>query len=143
VAPRSVESKVTILIPRASGLTARRSELDGFAGTMTRLRGAYDAMNQTMPVSVPPDALIDAMQTGDRLSYHPDKATEEIAHLHEVLAKAEAAVATIGREFTQRSDAYVAAHNRGNWRVDEFESQKQSRFDAATRAQKLLADIGK
>jgi alpha-glucosidase len=110
---------------------------------MTRLRGAYDAMNQTMPVSVPPDALIDAMQTGDRLSYHPDKATEEIAHLHEVLAKAEAAVATIGREFTQRSDAYVAAHNRGNWRVDEFESQKQSRFDAATRAQKLLADIGK
>jgi Glycosyl hydrolases family 31/Domain of unknown function (DUF5110) len=143
VATRSVESKVTIVIPRASGLTARRGELDGFAGTMTRLRGAYDAMNQTMPVSVPPDPLIDAMQTGDRLSYHPERATEEIAHLHEVLPKAQAAVTTIGQEFAQRSDAYVAAHNRGNWRVDEFESQKQSRFDAVARAQKLLADTGK
>jgi Glycosyl hydrolases family 31/Domain of unknown function (DUF5110) len=143
VATRSVESKVTIVIPRVSGLTARRSELDGFAGTMTRLRGAYDAMNQTMPVSVPPDPLIDAMQTGDRLSYHPEKATEEIAHLHEVLPKAQAAVTTIGQDFAQLSDAYVAAHNRGNWRVDEFESQKQSRFDAVARAQKLLADTGK
>ncbi len=142
VAARSVESKVTIEIPRTSGLTARRSELDGLAGTMTRLRGAYDAMNQTMPVSVPPDSLIDAMQTGDRLSYHPENATEEIAHLHEVLPKAQAAVTTLGQDFAQRSDAYVATHNRGNWRVDEFESQKQSRFDAVTRAQKLLADIG-
>jgi alpha-glucosidase (family GH31 glycosyl hydrolase) len=143
VTARSAEIKVTIVIPRASGLTARRNELDGFAGTMTRLRGAYDAMNKTMPVSVPPDALIDAMQTGDRLSYHPENATDEIAHLHDVLPKAQTDVNTIGQEFTQRSDAYVAAHNRGNWRVDEFESQKQSRFDAVARAQKLLADIPK
>ena len=77
----SVEEPVTIEVRRAAGLTARRGEIDGFAGTMTRLRGAYDALQQTSPVAAPPDPLIDAMQTGDRLGYHPETAVEEIAHL--------------------------------------------------------------
>jgi alpha-glucosidase (family GH31 glycosyl hydrolase) len=47
VASRSTSSRVTIEVKRAEGLTARRLELDGFAGMMTRLRGAYDGMNVT------------------------------------------------------------------------------------------------
>ena len=46
---------MTIEVRRGGGLTARRGELDGFAGAMTRLRGAYDALNQTWPVPAPPD----------------------------------------------------------------------------------------
>jgi len=83
----SVASKVTIEVRRADGLTARRSELDGFAGAMTRLRGAYDSMRGTSPVSDAPDVLVDAMQSGDRMSYHPEGAQEEIAHFHKVTPK--------------------------------------------------------
>ena len=86
VASGSVATKVTVEVRRAEGLTARRGELDGFAGAMTRLRGAYDAMNQTWPVSEPPDTLVYAMQAGDRLGYHPENAQTEIAHFHDVLA---------------------------------------------------------
>ena len=78
---------MTIEVQRAAGLTAKRGELDGFAGAMTRLRGAYDAMQITWPVSSPPDVLTEAMQTGDRLSYHPELAQKEIAHFHEILRK--------------------------------------------------------
>ena len=69
----STATRVVVEVHRAAGLTARRAELDGFAGSMTRLRAAYDALQKTSPITVPPDPLIDAMQTGDRLSYHPER----------------------------------------------------------------------
>ena len=87
VAAASTESKVTIEVRRAAGLTARRAELDGFNGAMARLRETYNALNMTPPVATPPDILIDAMQTGDRLGYHPELAQKEIAHFHEVMPK--------------------------------------------------------
>jgi len=67
---------------------ARRPELDGFAGKMTRLRAAYDALNAAWPITWSPDLLIDAMQTGDRLTYHPEGVKPEIAHFQEVYAQA-------------------------------------------------------
>ena len=76
----STASKVVIEVRRDPKLMAQRNELDGFAGAMTRLRDAYHDLQKTSPVSGPPDALIDAMQTGDRISYHPQRAAEEIAH---------------------------------------------------------------
>jgi alpha-glucosidase (family GH31 glycosyl hydrolase) len=88
----STASIVTIEVKRARGLTARRNELDGFAGLMTRLRGTYDALHQKYPKSAPPDSLITAMQTGDRLSYRPERAVEEITNLHPELLKAQAEV---------------------------------------------------
>ena len=81
----STASKVTIEVRRAAGLTARRGELDGFNGAMARLRETYNALNTTPPVAAPPDILIDAMQTGDRLGYHPEMAQKEIAHFRQVL----------------------------------------------------------
>ncbi len=139
----SVAAKVTIEVRRAAGLTARRSELDGFAGAMTRLRGVYDALQQTPPVAVPPDILIDAMQTGDRLSYHPEHAVEEIAHFHETLPKARAAVDAIGTTFTQRLGDISRRISANNLTAAELEVQKQRRMDALTRAQKLMAEAGK
>jgi len=52
------------------GCVFSRAELDGFAGQMTRLRGACDALQQTGLVAGPSNARVDAMQTGDRLSYY-------------------------------------------------------------------------
>ena len=58
---------------------------------MARFRNAYDTINEAT-ASGAPDLLILAMQTGDRLSYHPEIATAEIAQRQQVSAAAVAAV---------------------------------------------------
>ena len=112
VAGGSVANRITIEVRRAAGLSARRDELDGFAGTMTRLRGAYDAI-QKVGLFSPPDPLIDAMQTGDRLSYHPEIAAAEIARIKELLPKAIAAVETQSSELPQKEEGMIARYE--NW----------------------------
>jgi alpha-glucosidase (family GH31 glycosyl hydrolase) len=136
----SVGARVTIEVRRAPGLTARRSELDGFAGSMTRLRAAYDALQQTWPIAAPPDPLIDAMQTGDRLGYYPERAQEEIAHFHEVLPKAQAAVSAVGANFAQRLDDYARRMETNPTRPADMDAQKRNRLDAIQRAERMVED---
>ena len=143
VLSQGVESKVTIEVRRAAGITARRNELNGFAGSMARLRGAYDAMQKTWPVSSPPDPLIDAMQAGDRLGYHPERAQEEIEHFREVMPKAQAAIDAIKQNFAQRVDEFAKRLSSDNWRVANLQAQKQQRLDALAQAEKLVHQAGK
>jgi alpha-glucosidase len=145
VASRSTAERVTVEIHRAAGLTARRAELDGFAGTMTRLRGAYDATNALWPVVGPPDILVDAMQTGDRLGYHPERAVAEIAHLRDTLPKAQAALAAIDSGFAARLDAYIAhqkAHPSFGVPID-YEAEAKRRLDAVAKAKSQVDEAGK
>jgi alpha-glucosidase (family GH31 glycosyl hydrolase) len=88
----SVHSSTTVVIHRDPALMSRRAELDGFPGAITRLRQAYDAMNSAWPLGWSPDSLIDALQSGDRMHYAPQKAGDELRHFREVLPQAEAAV---------------------------------------------------
>ena len=143
VASTSVENKITIEIRRTTGLIARRDDLDGFAGAMTRLRGAYDALQKTSPVSSPPDALIDAMQAGDRLGYHPEKATDEIEHFRAVLLDARDAVDAIQRDFAQRMDAIAKRLSQDVLRITDLENQKKICADALARAQKLVEEANR
>ncbi len=76
---QSVAQSVRITIDRAADALAARSELDGFAGAMNRLRAAYDTLNHEWPLARSPDSLIEAMQTGDRMTYRPDTARDEMA----------------------------------------------------------------
>jgi alpha-glucosidase len=140
---RSVSEKVIIEVRRAPGLTARRNELDGFAGAMTRLRAAYDALQQTWPVSSPPDLLIDAMQTGDRLGYHPERAVQQIEHFHDVLPQAQAAVAADASGFAQRVDAFAQHMASNPLRPADMNAAKQSREDAMSRAEQMIQQAGK
>ncbi len=89
---RSVMQRTTILVTRASGSLASRAQLDGFAGATTRLHAAYDSLNSLWPFTWSPDPLIDAWQTGDRLSYHPEAAQAQIARFPQVYAQAVAMV---------------------------------------------------
>jgi hypothetical protein len=139
----SAENRVVVEVRRAAGLTARRSEIDGFAGAMSRLRGAYDAMHATWPVSDPPDELIDAMQTGDRLGYHPERAVEEVAHFHEVLPKAQAAIGDIGASFAETLDTYAKRMSRATRLPVDVTAEKQRRLDAMARARKLMSEAGR
>ncbi|HEV2325143.1 MAG TPA: DUF5110 domain-containing protein, partial [Terracidiphilus sp.] len=137
----STASKVIIEVHRAPGSVARRSQLDGFSGAMTRLRAAYDAMQQTWPVSAPPDALIDVMQTGDRLGYHPERAAEEIAHFHNELPKAQAAITAIALAFEQNLS--TATHIGGSEQVHINEQTREQQSQASfARAQALMKEVG-
>jgi len=145
VSRSNVASKVTVEVHRASGLTSRRAELDGFAGAMTRLRAAYDALHQTWPVSDPTNILIDAMQTGDRLSYHPEHATDEIARFHQILTRAQASVADINAAFPQHLDDYAKRLMTSNWRPanTDMDTQRQHRLDAMAKALRQADEAGK
>ena len=141
VAPTSAAVKVIIEVRRAAGLTAQRGQLDGFAGTLTRLRGAYDAIWSTHPAAAPPDALVEAMQTGDRLTYHPETAASELANFHAAVEKAQAAVAAINAEFAQRladTSRRISAVTQA-----ELDAQKQRRAEAMQRAVRLAEEAGK
>jgi len=143
VAGQSVAAKVVIEVRRASGLTARRNELDGFAGSMTRLRAAYDALNSMSPVAAPPDALIDAMQAGDRLGYHPDRVQQEVAHFHKTLPEAQAAVGQISSSVKPRLEDFANRMSRDNARQADIAAQLQRRLNALDRAQKLVSEAGR
>jgi alpha-glucosidase len=112
---------------------------------MARLRGAYDAMHKTEPVSDPPEALVDAMQSGDRLGYHPEKAVEEIAHFHQMLPKAQADLAAIGADFASHVDEFIKRYAPEKWLPGKqnLNALEQSRIDAMARAQKLVTEAGK
>jgi len=143
VASQSTASKVVIEVRRATGLTARRGELDGFNGAMARLRATYDALNTTPPLAAPPDLLVNAMQSGDRLGYHPEDAQKEIAHFHEVLPQAQAAVTKVVQDGKQRLDRFgQEMHHEAGDTID-MQTEKQKRSDALDRAAKLVADTGK
>jgi alpha-glucosidase len=135
----SVETKVVVEVHRAAGLAAKRGELDGFAGAMTRLRAAYDAMQQTSPISRPPDPLIDAMQSGDRLGYHPEKAEAELAHFHELLPQAQAALDEIAKTFSDRVER-MAKQRINGIPPEEMDKEKQQRLNALARAQKNVTE---
>ncbi len=141
----SVANKVTVEVKRAPGLTARRGELDGFAGAMTRLRGAYDAMQITWPVSSPPDVLTEAMQTGDRLSYYPERAVEEIAHFHELLPKAQANLAETDSTFSKHLDDYLQRLTKSNWRPAnlDVDAERKKRAEAVARAHQQADEADK
>ncbi len=140
---RSVTAKTTIEITRTNGLTARRGELDGFAGSMTRLRAAYDAMQETWPVSSAPEALVDVMQTGDRLSYHPEFVQEEVLHYHIALLEAQTAVSAINTTFADSLTNNIKRISAADFTAQEIQAQQQRRVDAFQRAQRLVGLAGK
>jgi len=74
----STADAVTIAVKITPALARQRKLLDGFAGKMTRLRETYDILNQSWPEGWAPDPIIDAMQTGDRITYHPETAPNEL-----------------------------------------------------------------
>jgi alpha-glucosidase len=107
VARMPVTSRVIVRVHRDAALVARAAELDGFAGLMTRLHEAYDSLNQTWPLGWTPDALVDAMQTGDRLTYRPQTAGAELMHLRGVLPVALAAVQEMAKPMDEAAQKRV------------------------------------
>src|ERR1700729_3181945 len=77
----SIGDAITVKLRIDPQLARDRSILDGFTGKLTRLRETYDILNVAWPAAGAPNLLIDAMQTGDRIGYHPETAFTEVSGL--------------------------------------------------------------
>ena len=145
IARVDVASKVTIWVRRAAGMTARRAELNGFPGQMTRLREVYQAMRDTSPAGDATDVVIDAYETGDRISYHPESTAAEIARFHEILPKAQASVAQMNATFDDHVEEKIRRYSPQRWVPGALDvpALKKNRTAAMRRAAKLMEDTGK
>ena len=143
VPAQSTAAKVVVEVRRGKGVTAVRADLDGFAGKMIFVRCAYDAMQATGPVAGPSLALIDAMQSGDRLSYFPEKIDGELAHFRQALEQAQADLAALDKEFEKRLSDTSRRIGGATLAPADVESEKQKRRDALHRAEALLAEAAK
>jgi alpha-glucosidase len=76
---------ITIKINRDSSLLGRTTALDGFAGKIAALRRAYAQISDLGF----DDDLIVAMQTGGRMTYHPDHARVEVERLPLLISSAQ------------------------------------------------------
>ncbi len=146
-----VTELVEIQIHRSMQSIRRRDELDGFAGSMTRLREACDTLNKTFPIAWSPDSLIDVMQTGDRLNYHPETISQELTRYHAELPKAiedvqkmknaitpedkQKIVKTLGADWQHSITAHMADYqsmvNRALVQVQDIAPAPAGRGDAA------------
>lgn len=82
----SLAQPVTVQVRVKPEMARERAMLNGFAGKMTRIREAYDILNALWPKGWSPELLIDAMQTGARISYQPETAWAEVSALAVKLA---------------------------------------------------------
>ena len=107
----STASVVTISVKITPELARERKLLDGFAGKITRLRETYDILNQSWPEGWTPDSLVDAMQTGDRITYHPETAYNELSAFWKTLASLPEQIRSLhDREKTPEFRAAVKAN---------------------------------
>lgn len=85
------------------------------------------------------------MQTGDRLSYHPERGAEEIAHFHELLPKAQATLAGIDAGFAARLGEYVKQMKAHPWLPVSvnLEEEGKRRLVAVAKAHVQADEAGK
>jgi alpha-glucosidase (family GH31 glycosyl hydrolase) len=135
----SVTQRVVIHIHRAQGALESRPQLNGFAGAETRLRAAYDTLNAEWPFTWTPNPLIDAWQTGDRLSYKPQTAKQELARFPKVYAEGMAQVQDLASKANVSDDELVKQlmQNRGRDTTKERAVRYRSSLQHAL---KLLED---
>jgi alpha-glucosidase (family GH31 glycosyl hydrolase) len=140
-------TSVEIVVEHDPRLVKRWLELSGFAGAMTRLRDTYDPLNRTWPAGRSPDSLIDVMQTGDRLHYHPERAGEELRHLREVLPTAQADVKAMGDSLTiavqdrKTNQANSAGHSnpQRDKRAQDLDDSRSRAMDQMQSAANILS----
>jgi alpha-glucosidase (family GH31 glycosyl hydrolase) len=123
-----VTDAVTITVRTGLEMARNRTLLDGFAGRMARLRETYDILNVNWPVAWSPDQLIAAMQTGDRITYSPKTAFDELSVLQSKLAVLPGVIESM--HATEGSPAFASA-GAGSGHANNRLAQYNSAVDTA------------
>jgi alpha-glucosidase len=129
-----VTQPITIKISRDPSWVEHAAVLEGFAGKMAALRRAYAQVND-LGLS---DTLVAAMQTGDRMSYHPERARMEVEQLPELIASAQKKLEILAMDLKQ---ADYHAHNNGTLDASAEEKRKQIIDHRIAIARAALASI--
>ena len=95
VARRGVNEPLRVEV-KADAAAAQK--LDGFPARMSRLWKALLTMDNSWPKGSPPDSLVEAAQTGNRISIDPSHAAEELKKLDELLPKVAAEIKETGAD---------------------------------------------
>jgi alpha-glucosidase len=132
---------VTVDVRRPGELIGRRAELDGFAGTMTRLREAYNTLNQLWPLGWSPDVLIDAMQTGDRLSYDPRLAAEQVSRLNAMVSRVADGIDELQQQVSEQQRQAITKRLNQEFKQKGREEVAPDYKDKLSRAKAALNDI--
>src|SRR5271157_629431 len=137
-----VEQSVTVEVTRSADLMKRRAELNGFAGAMTRLNAAVQTLRRAWPFSFVPDELLDAAQTGDKISYYPQTAGEAMTHYREVLAKAQAKVNAMAKTGMNQEQKQLIEKQRGTeWDTPEARAAVADYPNKMARAAAAVNDV--
>ena len=105
------------------------------------MRETYDSLNETWPLGWSPDELIDAMQSGGRLTYHPESAAQELAHYQKVLAQAQSQVQALTKGLSQEQMEKVATRVGQDWKSDAAKKKITEYNDRVGRAANQINDI--
>jgi alpha-glucosidase len=135
VPPFHVTDTVMVTVETSSEMARNRNLLDDFAGKMKRLREAYDILNANWPVAWSPDALVDGMQTGDRITYHPKTVFDELSALQSKLAAIPSAIEAMHASESSPEFATSADSTHPTPRLTDYNS-------AIDTAMAHIADIG-
>ncbi|MDZ7377535.1 MAG: DUF5110 domain-containing protein, partial [candidate division KSB1 bacterium] len=83
--PYRVTEKVVIVVGFPSISQEQAKLIQGVPGKLARLRRIMPLLNSLWPQEWSPDILIEAAQTGNRISIHPEQALTELQHLKEIM----------------------------------------------------------
>jgi alpha-glucosidase len=99
----------------------------------------------TWPIAKSPDALVVAMQTGDRLGYHPETASAELRVFLKALAAADTSIAALRPGFIVQLDDYIKQSAGSSWNAVTIQNQaeRQKRLDALDRARFMIGQAGR
>jgi hypothetical protein len=81
------------------------------------------------------------MQTGDLISYYPDRIDGALKHFHEQVVRANADVSQLDKEFEQRLSDQTRRTGGSTWAPADIPAEKQKRRDALHRAEALLGEV--
>jgi alpha-glucosidase len=136
-----VTQLVTVRVSRSANLESRRNELNGFAGSMTRLNEARYTLQHSWPFGNVPDEVVDAAQTGDKLGYYPQDAAKILAHYREVLPKAKASVDEMVKTGISTDQRKALEKRFGDtWRTPEVQAAVADYTNKLKRAQTDIND---
>ena len=100
--PVTSRGELTVAFPGAT--PASNEFLSGAAGKIARVKRAMALVEESWPNGWAPNVMLDAAQTGNRISLHPENAAQELERLHQNLPEITAQLEALAQEMTKHTD---------------------------------------
>jgi alpha-glucosidase len=99
-----VRQRVDVVVTFAAELDSKDSLLEGAAGRIARVKRAMAMAEMAWPNGWAPDVMLDAAQTGNRITLHPENAARELERLNHNLPEIAVQLEALAREISKMPD---------------------------------------